>query len=133
MTFSKLKAFSSLFSSVIKNVNSEKRLSIHLAAVFGCNFTNALYAVSYKILENAFRKSEAKLLNPILQQSFNKMLNIGPVSAQTGPAKRNDKITMQKHIALLKTNKQFHLLSNHVLKYNLRNNLVYYFDSKIHP
>ena len=106
LAFSKLKVFSSLFSSVIKNVNSEKRLSIHLAAVFGCNFTNALYAVSYQILENAFRKSEAKLLNPILQQSFNKMLNIGPVSAQTGPAKRNDKITIQKHIALLKTNKQ---------------------------
>ncbi len=106
LAFSKLKVFSSLFSSVIKNVNSEKRLSIHLAAVFGCNFTNALYAVSYQILENALRKSEVKLLNLILQQSFNKMQLIGPIKAQTGPAKRNDKITMQKHLALLKTNKQ---------------------------
>ena len=58
------------------------------------------------MLKQAISKNDVKLLNPISQQSFNKMLHIGPLNAQTGPAKRNDKITMQKHLALLKTNKQ---------------------------
>ena len=104
--FSKLKTFSSSFSTITKTVNSKERLGIHLAAVFGCNFTNALYAASHQLLKQAISKNDVKLLNPILQQSFNKMLHIGPLNAQTGPAKRNDKITMQKHLALLKTNKQ---------------------------
>lgn len=104
--FFKLKTFSSSFSTIIKTVNSKERLGIHLAAVFGCNFTNALYAVSHQLLKQAISKNNVKLLNPILQQTFNKMLNIGPIRAQTGPAKRDDKITMQKHLALLKTNKQ---------------------------
>jgi hypothetical protein len=41
-----------------------------------------------------------------MKQSFNKMLALGPKSAQTGPAKRNDKVTMQKHLTILKSNKQ---------------------------
>jgi hypothetical protein len=34
------------------------------------------------------------------------MLTMGPVNSQTGPAKRNDKVTMQKHLVLLQANKQ---------------------------
>ena len=74
--------------------------------MFGCNFTNALYAVSYQLLEDVLSKSDVKLLNPILLQSFNKLQKNGPLKAQTGPAKRNDTVTMQKHLALLKSNKQ---------------------------
>lgn len=109
-TLSKLKLFSGLFSSIIKNINSQKRLNIHLAAVFGCNFTNALYAVSYQLMENSLTKNDVSLLIPILNQSFNKIQNIGPAKAQTGPAKRNDLVTMQKHLALLKQNKQLSLI-----------------------
>jgi len=103
---STLKTFSGLFSTKIKNITSQKRLNIHLAAVFGCNFTNALYAVSYQLIENSLSKNDVRLLIPILNQSFNKIQNIGPVKAQTGPAKRNDLVTMQKHLVLLKQNKQ---------------------------
>lgn len=103
---SKLKIFSGLFSSIIKNINSQKRLNIHLAAVFGCNFTNALYAVSYQLMEQSLSKNDVNLLMPILKQSFNKLQNIGPINAQTGPAKRNDLVTIQKHLVLLKNNKQ---------------------------
>lgn len=106
----KLKSFSGLFSSKIKNVNSQKRLNIHLAAVFGCNFTNALYSVSYQLMENSLSKNDVSLLIPILNQSFNKIQNIGPIKAQTGPAKRNDLVTMRKHLVLLKQNKQLSLI-----------------------
>ena len=104
--FTKLQAFSKLVSTRLKQVNSETRLNIHLAAVFGCNFTNALYAASYQLFEKALSKKEIELLQPILKQSFDKMLTLGPLNAQTGPAKRNDKITMQKHLELLKSTKK---------------------------
>lgn len=104
--FTQLHAFSKLVSTKLKQVNSETRLNIHLAAVFGCNFTNALYAASYQLFEKALSKKEIELLQPILKQSFDKMLILGPLNAQTGPAKRNDKITMQKHLELLKSTKK---------------------------
>jgi predicted short-subunit dehydrogenase-like oxidoreductase (DUF2520 family) len=102
----KLHTFSKLCSTQVKKVDSKTRLNIHLAAVFGCNFTNALFAASYQLFEKALSKKEIKLLHPILQQSFHKMLTMGPVNSQTGPAKRNDKVTMQKHLVLLQANKQ---------------------------
>lgn len=104
--FKKLQGFSKLCSAQIKKVDSKTRLAIHLAAVFGCNFTNALFAVSYQLFEKALSIKEIKLLHPILQQSFQKMLTLGPMNSQTGPAKRNDKVTMQKHLALLKSDKR---------------------------
>jgi predicted short-subunit dehydrogenase-like oxidoreductase (DUF2520 family) len=105
-TFKKLQAFSKLCSTQVKKVDSKTRLKIHLAAVFGCNFTNALFAASYQLIEKALSKKEIKLIHPILQQSFHKMLTMGPLNSQTGPAKRNDKVTMQKHLELLKSNKK---------------------------
>ena len=104
--FKKLHTFSRLCSAQVKKVDSKTRLNIHLAAVFGCNFTNALVAASYHLFEKALSKKEIKLIHPILQQSFHKMLKMGPLNSQTGPAKRNDKVTMQKHLELLKSNKK---------------------------
>lgn len=106
IAFKKLQAFSKLCSAQVKKVDSKTRLAIHLAAVFGCNFTNALFAVSYQLFEKVLSRKEIKLLHPILQQSFQKMLTLGPMNSQTGPAKRNDKVTMQKHLALLKSDKR---------------------------
>jgi len=106
IAFKKLQAFSKLCSAQVKKVDSKTRLAIHLAAVFGCNFTNALFAVSYQLFQKALSIQEIKLLHPILQQSFQKMLTMGPLNSQTGPAKRNDQVTMQKHLALLKSDKR---------------------------
>jgi hypothetical protein len=57
-------------------------------------------------MEQSLSKNDVNLLIPILKQSFNKLQNIGPIKAQTGPAKRNDLVTMRKHLVLLKQNKQ---------------------------
>lgn len=105
-SLSKLKMLAQLFSPLVKSMSSQKRLTVHLSAVFACNFTNALYEASQQIMSNGVSKSEVKLLEPLMKQSFNKMLALGPKSAQTGPAKRNDKVTMQKHLTILKSNKQ---------------------------
>ena len=51
-------------------------------------------------------EKDLKLLLPIMQQSFQKLSTIHPRKAQTGPAMRNDKIVMNKHLQLLKGDKQ---------------------------
>lgn len=109
-TLSLLKGIAKTVSDSIKDVSSEKRLNIHLAAVFACNFTNAMYVAAYQIIEKSLNKTDTKLLLPIMRDSFNKLEKVHPKIAQTGPAKRNDNTVMQKHLTLLKKNKELALV-----------------------
>lgn len=105
-TLVKLKKIASSVSKKVKDVNSKNRLQIHLAAVFACNFTNAMYVAAYQIIEKNLSKKDTELLQPIMLQSFQKLQKIHPVKAQTGPAMRNDATVMKKHLDLLKSDKQ---------------------------
>lgn len=105
-TLSTLKQLAASVSKNMKNLNSEERLKLHLAAVFACNFTNALYVSAFEIIESFLNKKDTKLLLPIMRDSFNKLESIHPKTAQTGPAKRNDKTVMQKHLQLLHNNSE---------------------------
>lgn len=106
LTLDKLKLVATSISKKIKVVNSKNRLQIHLAGVFACNFTNALYVTAYEIIEKNLSKNDTELLHPIMLQSFHKLYKTHPKKAQTGPAMRDDNIVIKKHLALLKSNKQ---------------------------
>lgn len=80
-------------------VNSEQRRALHLAAVFVNNFTNQLYRVAHEITES--EGVEFDILKPLILETANKVQSISPYLAQTGPAKRNDKKTIKKHLKLL--------------------------------
>tara|TARA_A100001015_G_C14997932_1_gene717050 strand:+ start:55 stop:477 length:423 start_codon:yes stop_codon:yes gene_type:complete len=83
-------------------VDFEKRKILHLAAVFSNNFSNHLYSIAKKITEN--NNIDFDILKPLIQETANKILFLDPVNAQTGPAVRNDEVTINDHIKLLKTN-----------------------------
>lgn len=102
----KLKQLATSVSKKVKVVDSKVRLQIHLAAVFACNFTNAMYVSAFEIIENNLSKKDTELLMPIMQHSFQKLQKVHPVKAQTGPAMRDDKLVMKKHLNLIKNNKQ---------------------------
>lgn len=94
-------------SSVVKAVDSETRLKLHLAAVFACNFTNALYAAAFDYIGENLGRKDGELLWPIMESSFRKVIyNKQPRQAQTGPAMRNDKTVMDKHLKLLRSDKR---------------------------
>ncbi len=116
----KLSSLARLVSGTVKYCSSEKRLQLHLAAVFASNFTNALYASAFELVENNLSKKDTGLLKPIMQQSFNKLQTLRPKQAQTGPAMRHDKVVMKKHLDLLKTDKEltavYKLLSQLIIK-----------------
>lgn len=102
----KLKSLAGLISKNVKTINSTERLRLHLAAVFACNFTNALYVTAFELIEKSLSKKDTSLLAPIMLQSFRKLESIHPKQAQTGPAMRHDNVVMKKHLNLLKSNKE---------------------------
>lgn len=80
-------------------VNGEQRNALHLAAVFANNFTNQLYRVAHEITESA--SVDFNILKPLIKETAHKLDALSPYRAQTGPAKRNDKKTIKKHLKLL--------------------------------
>jgi predicted short-subunit dehydrogenase-like oxidoreductase (DUF2520 family) len=104
-TLAKIKKIADSISQKVKVVTSKNRLQIHLAAVFACNFTNAMYATAYEVIEKNLSKKDTELLVPIMLQSFEKLKDNHPLKSQTGPAMRNDTKVMKKHLAILKSDK----------------------------
>jgi predicted short-subunit dehydrogenase-like oxidoreductase (DUF2520 family) len=80
-------------------VDSETRSWIHLAAVFACNFTNHMYVAAGEILK--MKNIDSTVLNPVIEEAFRKSRAMDPAEAQTGPAVRDDAITIDKHINML--------------------------------
>ena len=83
----------------IRHLDSLQRQQIHLAAVFSCNFVNHFYAVGKELLQE--KGIDFELLKPLILETAQKALEQAPETAQTGPAIRNDKATMEKHLGML--------------------------------
>lgn len=79
--------------------SSQQRLALHTAAVFANNFSNALFQISYDILQA--HNLSFDLLKPIILETANKVQTNIPATVQTGPAIRSDSITLAKHLQFL--------------------------------
>lgn len=86
-------------SQIIKLFDSNQRQQIHLAAVFVCNFVNHFYSIGEKLLVD--KGIDFEILKPLILETASKVIYQSPESSQTGPASRNDKIVMDKHLAML--------------------------------
>lgn len=78
---------------------SEQRRYLHLAAVFACNFPNALYAMSAQLMQQHGLPFEAML--PLIDETAAKVHHLSPRDAQTGPARRGDETVMEGQKRLL--------------------------------
>ncbi len=79
--------------------DTEHRRMLHLSAVFVCNFTNHMLTEGKEIAQKAGFPFE--ILTPLINETISKAIDIGPETSQTGPAVRNDKNTLEKHLELL--------------------------------
>lgn len=86
-------------SENLKICDSNKRLQIHLAAVFANNFTQAQVAIADQLLKDSNLSLEVLL--PILKRMANQWGELDSIEAITGPAVRRDQATIQKHLAAL--------------------------------
>ncbi len=76
--------------------SSEERLRMHVAAVFTCNFVNYVLGLSLPIVQRDY-----PLLLPSTIEAVRNAFLHTPDSTLTGPARRGDMETIEKHISLL--------------------------------
>jgi len=98
--YNKLLEYASQISDDVRNISSEQRKYIHLAAVFANNFTNRMTGIAEEILKE--QNIDFDILLPLLQETFDKIKKENPNKIQTGPAVRNDKKVIEMHLNLLK-------------------------------
>ena len=84
----------------VMEVDYERRSKIHLAGVLVNNFTNAMFAAAKDIVYGMGLSFD--LLAPIINETVAKAVESGdPRAMQTGPAVRNDRNTMERHLAMI--------------------------------
>ncbi len=113
-----IKNLAQSISKIIYEVNSDKRRMLHLAAVFACNFPNYLYYIAQNLLGGY--QLDFDMLRPLIKETADKVQYSLPVNIQTGPAVRNDILTMDKHLELLDSELHikavYQLLSQGIIK-----------------
>ena len=83
-------------SGKVYRADSRRRALLHVAAVFACNFTNAMYDAAHQLL--ATDGIPFDVLLPLIDETAAKVHALTPREAQTGPAVRGDEAVMQNHI-----------------------------------
>jgi predicted short-subunit dehydrogenase-like oxidoreductase (DUF2520 family) len=108
-------------SNSVYDIDSPQRKTLHLAAVFACNFPNYLYNVAQQILAQDGLSFD--LIRPLILETAEKVQNSLPATVQTGPAIRNDETTMNNHLQLLNNLPQlqqlYTLLSQGIIKMDI--------------
>ncbi|MDR1793053.1 MAG: DUF2520 domain-containing protein [Bacteroidales bacterium] len=95
-----LQTIANKMSPLTRILSSQQRLFLHLSGCFASNFVNALYAAAAQILKE--QNIDFELIKPLIKETCYKIETLAPLQAQTGPAKRKDKLILQKHLSLLK-------------------------------
>lgn len=97
---SELEAFARNLSRTVYRADSDRRVRLHLVAVFACNFVNHLYALGGEILHGT--ELPFDVLKPLIAETAAKAVDSGdPHRVQTGPAVRGDLPTLRRHEAAL--------------------------------
>jgi len=97
--YSILEKLAKSISNSVNKINGNQRKALHVSAVFACNFVNHLYQIGNEIC--AANNIPFHILQPLIEETAQKIKSLSPQKAQTGPAVRNDTKTIEKHIGFL--------------------------------
>jgi predicted short-subunit dehydrogenase-like oxidoreductase (DUF2520 family) len=111
-TGSILESIAKMISNSVSYSDLEKRRMVHLAAVFVSNFTNHMLTEGKEIAVKAGFSFDVLL--PLINETIKKAGEIGPENTQTGPAVRNDSITIEKHLELLSFSPELRNIYNEI-------------------
>ena len=98
----RLKMLAATLTPHVYELDSEGRKHLHLAAVFACNFVNHCYALSAEVL--AAKGLPFSVMLPLVDETAQKVHELAPKDAQTGPAVRGDQNVLQMQAAMLAEN-----------------------------
>jgi predicted short-subunit dehydrogenase-like oxidoreductase (DUF2520 family) len=80
--------------------DTARRAVIHLSGVFACNFANAMYANAAEVL--AKEGLPFDIVAPVIEETAKKVVeSLNPAKSQTGPARRGDSSTLERHRKML--------------------------------
>lgn len=118
-TATKLIQLAGRISNTVHEADSQTRKLLHISAVFSCNFSNHLSAISYEIFKNS--EIDFRVLLPLLKQTIAKLSETNPVKAQTGPAVRGDLEIINEHLNFLadypEEKEIYRLISDNIMRY----------------
>jgi predicted short-subunit dehydrogenase-like oxidoreductase (DUF2520 family) len=86
-------------------IDSEKWAKIHMTAVFVNNFPNHLFTIAETLCKEA--GIPFNLFFPLAKETFENITRQSPALSQTGPASRNEKKILKKHLEILKPNPMY--------------------------
>lgn len=110
-------------SNKVIHLESSKRKSLHIAAVFACNFVNHFYHLAGEVLSE--KNVDFDVLRPLIMETAKKVQELNPYEAQTGPAVRFDENIIQSHLEELKGKENYdqiyHLISTSIFEHHKEN------------
>ena len=115
----KLEKLVKIIGSKYYHIDSKQRLSLHVSAVFACNFTNYLFSIAHDICTS--NKIPFNTLFPLIRETLEKIEKNNPSEIQTGPASRKDIITIKKHLNFINSKssrKIYSILTDEIIKNN---------------
>ena len=98
-TLLKIKEIASNLSTKVYEADSRQRMLLHVAAVFAGNYSNLMYIIGNELSKASELPPE--VLHPLITETARKAVTGDPHKTQTGPARRNDTITIEKHVKAL--------------------------------
>ncbi|MDP9803032.1 Rossmann-like and DUF2520 domain-containing protein [Acinetobacter calcoaceticus] len=107
-------------SNRVYQYTSKQRLTLHLAAVFACNFSNYCFDMAKQIVDK--EQVDFSLLYPLIIETAKKATENDPKQMQTGPAMRGDQNILTMHQNLLAQGERddlkevYQLLSDGIVK-----------------
>ena len=110
-------------SNTVSIIDSEKRKLLHISAVFACNFVNHFYTVASDILNS--QDILFDVLKPLILETAQKIQELEPERAQTGPAVRFDENIISSHL------KELGGLNNYQELYNSISKSIFEYHKKI--
>ena len=106
----------------VHHINSKQRKALHVAAVFGCNFSNHMQVIAEQLLER--EGMNYGLLSSLIKETLEKLLNNKPSASQTGPAIRNDQKVINDHLQYLKNDPDsmelYKIITNSIIKNQIK-------------
>lgn len=114
-TLSDLLQLGHLLSNHVIEADSSKRLQLHVASVFSCNFANHMWTLAAEVLNDADLPFGA--MKPLIRTTVEKLDRLTPAQSQTGPAVRHDTQVIERHLAMLDGDKHdiYDLLSRSII------------------
>jgi predicted short-subunit dehydrogenase-like oxidoreductase (DUF2520 family) len=96
-----IRSLAEKLSQNVRTITDEQRMILHLCAVWVNNFTTHMMDIAGTLLRE--HQMDFSVMLPMVEEMMENFNTADPSLLQTGPAKRGDRTTMQRHLQILES------------------------------